>query len=371
MKITAGKQYKNGYGEIKTLSARAGEKYPFVDETGRTYTAEGKNQIGENSEKDLVSEVITLKDGGKYKNRAGIIEMVSKNNTGNAEKTYPFKSGSRLYTLHGNYYSSGDYSSEDLIEEIEDEPAKRTELPESFSVRVVNETISRIVQEHFFKNEIYWNGGGKTYLNTTGNEVICFGYPSYTGIARGSEKHNIEKGCEVISLEEFLSLPFPKKEPTLELSPGYVAVVKKDKVVVGEIEVSFATVREIHRALNDPSTVLPASFGIWTPTKELYDITLAKLKEIYKKEPYSHYWQDKETCVFYNYGNNNRVAIGNRNNKDAPLIDIAKLWEEKPVVEIKINNRYTAVIKDGTVSVGCQKNLGKDKVEALVALLPA
>lgn len=371
MKIKLGKQYKNGDGEIKTLRVRASEKYPFMDESGRTYTADGKNQIGENSEKDLVSEVITLKDGGKYKSKSGKIEIVFKlSNSTNSNHVFKGQNGI-FYTKKGMFYCDEIPSQYDLIEEIEDEPAKLTELPQSFSVRIVNETISRIIQEHFFKNGICWNSGDKNYLTTVGQEVIYFGLPGYTGIARGTEKHNVEKGYPIISLEEFLSLPFPKKEPTLELSPGYVAVVKKDKVVVGEIEVSFATVREIYRALNEPSTVLPEKFGIWTPTKELYDIALTKLKEIYKKEPYSHYWQDKETCVFYNYGNNNRVAIGNRNNKDAPLIDIAKMWEEKPVAEIKINNRYTAVIKDGTVSVGCQKNIGKDKIEALVALLPA
>lgn len=303
--------------------------------------------------------MIKLQVGKKYKNRKGEIRTIDRSRGG----SYPYVSGGLAFTEDGLFYK-GEINEEDLIEEVIDPPAPLTELPEKFVIRRVNDTISRVIQEHFFKNGIYWCTGQQDYLNA-GDKFISYGYDRAGVLTQGCN----DKDLPVISLEDFLSLPLRKKI-SLELTPGYVAVVEKDKVVVDNIEVSFDIVRKIHAALEKEES--PKGFAIWVPSQKLYDAVLEKMRTIAAKENFTAF-SGLGTYLFYNHdGGGKAIDSGTKSsaNKNTPIIEISKLWEEKPAVNIKINRAYTAVIKDGVAAVGCQ-NFSAAKIQELVKLLPA
>lgn len=294
--------------------------------------------------------MLKLKIGGTYANKLGEVFTITKKINGSfdfeAECGTQFKeNGQYLWDLSSDH---------DLIIELKIEEKPMNDL--KIARIKINSEEERQILKGFFElqgwkcsNMADWRGNFPFYgYNSCANEVISHDLGA-TGVFYNSLN------------DFFLKKPIVKYKE-FKLNKDYTAHIYPDKVMVGEVEVSFATIREI--VSDKPSDILN-NCVVRVPTQELFDI-VNKLGEnpidnenwrTYKDQTYIRfeneysYFGSLSGGVFY----------------DFPEVQIADLFITKPR-EVKINEEYTALITGDEARIGCQ-NFKLSLIKQLADLL--
>lgn len=161
----------------------------------------------------------------------------------------------------------------------------------------------------------------------------------------------------------FLKNPIVKYKE-LRLNDKYTAHIYPDRVMVGDIKVSFDTIREI---VSDKfSTKVLDNIVVRVPTQELFSI----VNSLAQNPCVNNYWNTykEESYILFEKGCSRFGYTSYPGFKDHPEVQIADLFIKKPH-KVKIDDEYTAVIKGDQISIGCQ-DFSLKTVKELAALIP-
>ncbi len=226
----------------------------------------------------------------------------------------------------------------------------------------INSEEERLILKGFFELQ-GWRPSDMRNWNGT---FPFYGYDENFGKMNSWPEGTTSGVCYASLNDFFLKKPIVKYKE-FKLNDEYTAHIYPDKVMVGDIKVSFDTIQKI---ISNPTKNFPEKFAVRTPTQELLDLALNQLKFLYPN--------NKVRNITLQHRNQTAISLQPKEiyyctndyfqRQNWAFVEIADLFLSEPY-GVKINDTYTAVVKGDLIKIGCQ-TLPLSVVKELAALLP-